>query len=134
MLTLSFFIGFPLTFIVCYNIDLIMSLFISSENITAYSLSIDYAYYNFLSLFFLYASFVFQGFYTGIEKTKIHMKATLSSNIVNLYLNFGLIFGTDKIIENLDKTSVSFPSKRFLLPLFNEGPTFVPITALLLLD
>ena len=47
MLTLSFFIGFPLTFIVCYNIDLIMSLFISSENITAYSLSIDYAYYNF---------------------------------------------------------------------------------------
>ena len=110
MLTLSFFIGFPLTYIVCYNIDLIMSLFISSENITTYSLSIDYAYYNFLSLFFLYASFVFQGFYTGIEKTKIHMKATLSSNIVNLYLNFGLIFGTDKIIENLDKTSFSFLS------------------------
>ena len=68
---------------------------LSKSNIDAFKLSIDYAYYNFLSLFFLYASFVFQGFYTGIEKTKIHMKAVIASNILNLYLNVGLIFGTE---------------------------------------
>jgi len=121
MLTLSFFIGLPLTFLVCYNIDLIMSLFISKvNNVEAFSLSVDYAYYNFLSLFFLYASFVFQGFYTGIEKTKIHMKATLSSNIVNLYLNFGLIFGTDKIVENLDGTMFSILSNLWSFYYFPE--------------
>ena len=80
MLFLSFVIGVPITIIACCYIDSIMSLFISkTNNIKAFNLSIDYAYYNFLSLFFLYASFVFQGFFTGIEKTKIHMKATLSS-------------------------------------------------------
>lgn len=112
MLFLSLLIGVPITFIICYYIDTIMALFISKvNNLEAFNLSVDYAYYNFLSLFFLYASFVFQGFYTGIEKTKIHMKATLSSNLINLYLNFGLIFGTDKIVENLDGTVFSFLSK-----------------------
>ncbi len=98
-----------------------MALFISKvNNVEAFSLSVDYAYYNFLSLFFLYASFVFQGFYTGIEKTKIHMKATLSSNIVNLYLNFGLIFGTDKIVENLDGTMFSILSNLWSFYYFPE--------------
>ncbi len=120
MLCLSFFIGIPITFIICFYIDVIISLFISKSNIDAFKLSIDYAYYNFLSLFFLYASFVFQGFYTGIEKTKIHMKATLSSNAVNLYLNFGLIFGTDRIIENLDGTAFSFLSKLWTFYYFPE--------------
>ena len=108
MLLLSFVIGIPITIITCCYIDSIMSLFISkTNNIKAFNLSIDYAYYNFLSLFFLYASFVFQGFFTGIEKTKIHMKATLSSNIVNVYLNCGLIFGSDIIASNLDGTIFS---------------------------
>jgi len=108
MLFLSLLIGVPITFLTCSYIDTIMSLFIDkTNNLKAFNLSVDYAYYNFLSLFFLYASFVFQGFYTGVEKTKIHMKATLSSNLVNLYLNFGLIFGTDKIIENLNGTIFS---------------------------
>jgi putative MATE family efflux protein len=121
MLFLSLLIGVPVTFIICYYIDTIMSLFISkTNNIKAFNLSLDYAYYNFLSLFFLYASFVFQGFYTGIEKTKIHMKATLSSNIVNLYLNFGLIFGTDRIIENLDGTAFAFLSKLWTFYYFPE--------------
>ena len=121
MLFLSMLIGIPVTFITCFYIDTIMALFISKvNNVEAFNLSVDYAYYNFLSLFFLYASFVFQGFYTGIEKTKIHMKATLSSNLVNLYLNFGLIFGTDKIIENLDGTAFSFLSNLWTFYHFPE--------------
>jgi len=121
MLFLSLLISVPITFIICYYIDTIMALFISkANNLEAFNLSVDYAYYNFLSLFFLYASFVFQGFYTGIEKTKIHMKATLSSNLINLYLNFGLIFGTDKIVENLDGTVFSFLSKLWTFYHFPE--------------
>ena len=42
----------------------------------------------------MYINFIFQGFYTGIEKTKVHMKATISSCLINLYLNIGFIYGT----------------------------------------
>jgi len=108
MLFLALLIGVPITLITSLYVDSIMALFINKvNNVETFNLSVDYAYYNFLSLFFLYASFVFQGFYTGIEKTKIHMKATLSSNIINLYLNFGLIYGTDRIVESLDGTALS---------------------------
>ncbi|MBT5339475.1 MAG: MATE family efflux transporter [Candidatus Marinimicrobia bacterium] len=55
---------------------------------------IIYAEIVFLSLFFSSIGFVFQGFFTGIEEPKIHMKATISSNVLNIYLNAGLIFGT----------------------------------------
>ena len=111
MLLLSFVIGVPITIIACCYIDSIMSLFISkTNNIKAFNLSIDYAYYNFLSLFFLYASFVFQGFFTGIEKTKIHMKVVIASNLLNFYLNAGLIFGSNQIEEFLSPTIFSFLS------------------------
>ena len=121
MLLLSFLIGIPVTIIICNYIDLIISLFINkTDNIETFNLSIDYAFYNFLSLFFLYASFVFQGFFTGIEETKIHMKATLSSNFVNLYLNCGLIFGTERIINNLDGTIFSIFSNLWSFYYFPE--------------
>ena len=42
-------------------------------------------------------SFVFQGFFTGIEKTKIHMKVTIVSNVLNVYLNAGFIYGSSGI-------------------------------------
>jgi len=60
-------------------------------------LCIEYSKYIFLSIYFIYSSFVFQGFYTGIEETKIHMKVVVVSNLINLYLNVGLIFGSDQI-------------------------------------
>ena len=56
----------------------------------------------------MYGAFIFQGFYTGIEKTKLHMKVVLSSNIINVYLNIGLIFGTEKIIETLSGSPFNF--------------------------
>ena len=59
------------------------------------------------SIYFSVSAFVFQGFYTGVEKTKVHMKAVLASNILNIYLNVGLIFGTDTIIKNLEGTYFS---------------------------
>ena len=121
MLFLSFLIGVPITLIACNYIDFIISLFINkNDNLNTFNLSIDYAYFNFLSLFFLYASFVFQGFFTGVEKTKIHMKATLSSNIVNVYLNFGLIFGSEAIVKKLDGTVFSIFSNLWTFYNFPE--------------
>ena len=51
----------------------------------------------FLSVYFSVSAFVFQGFYTGIEKTKILMYTTIISNLTNIYLNAALIYGNEKI-------------------------------------
>ena len=49
------------------------------------------------SIYFSVSAFVFQGFYTGIEKTKILMYVTIISNILNIYLNAALIYGYKNI-------------------------------------
>ena len=64
------------------------------NDIKATSLAIEYSSIIFLGLLFSAYSFVFQGFYTGVEKTKIHMRVSITSNIVNVYLNAGLIYGS----------------------------------------
>ena len=65
------------------------------NDIKATSLAIEYSSIIFLGLLFSAYSFVFQGFYTGVEKTKIHMRVSITSNIVNVYLNAGLIYGSE---------------------------------------
>ncbi len=103
-----FFIGIPLTYFCYSNTIQIMSFFLTDEQ--TLSLCIEYSLYIFLSIYFIYANFVFQGFYTGIEKTKIHMKVVIASNLLNLYLNVGLIFGSNQIEEFLSPTIFSFLS------------------------
>ena len=51
---------------------------------------------------------MFQGFYTGIEKTKVHLSVTITSNIINAYLNAGFIYGKDKIGYLLGNQTNSF--------------------------
>ena len=101
----ALFIGIPITFICYYFTTPIISFFIKDPD-TLWQ-CIDYATFNFLGVYFIYGSFIFQGFYTGIEKTKVHMKVVVTSNILNIYLNFGLIFGTDAIIQTLQGTPLS---------------------------
>ena len=60
-------------------------------------LAISYFSISSIGLFFSSLSFVFQGFYTGIEKTKVHLSVTITSNIINAYLNVGLIYGKNTI-------------------------------------
>ncbi len=67
------------------------------EDPVATPMAIDYTTIIFISLFFSGYSFVFQGFFTGIEKTKVHMRVTITSNVLNVYLNAGLIYGTAEI-------------------------------------
>lgn len=57
----------------------------------------NYIHIGFYGVFFVLISFAFQGFYTGVEQTKIHMKVTIISNIINVYLNAGLIYGTEGV-------------------------------------
>ena len=78
----------------------------------ATSLTIEYSSIIFLGLLFSAYSFVFQGFYTGVEKTKIHMRVSITSNIVNVYLNAGLIYGSEgvKIFFSENVPSLTFLS------------------------
>ena len=72
-------------------------------------LTVDYVSILFIGLVFSSYSFVFQGFFTGIEKTKVHMKVTITSNILNVYLNAGFIYGSSEVrvffVEHLPSLS-----------------------------
>ena len=74
---------------------LIIPLFIT-DSITA-PIAISYFSISSIGILFNALSFVFQGFYTGIEKTKIHLNVTITSNIINAYLNAGFIYGKAKL-------------------------------------
>jgi putative MATE family efflux protein len=67
------------------------------NDIKATPLTVEYSSIVFLGLLFTAYSFVFQGFYTGVEKTKIHMRVSITSNVINVYLNAGLIYGSEGV-------------------------------------
>ena len=85
------------------------------QDITATRLAIDYTAIVFISLLFSAYSFVFQGFFTGVEKTKVHMNVTITSNAINVYLNAGLIYGSDGVTQFFADT---IPSLFFLSKLW----------------
>ena len=61
-----------------------------------------------IGIFFNALSFVFQGFYTGIEKTKIHLNVTILSNVINAYFNAGLIYGKQGLVNVLGLEKIYF--------------------------
>jgi len=81
------------------------------QDAIATPLAVDYTSIVFISLLFSAYSFVFQGFFTGVEKTKIHMTVTISSNALNVYLNAGLIYGSEGVARFFAET---IPSLSFL--------------------
>ena len=101
--------AFPVTFLGWSFSEKIVPLFL--EDSITISLAIDYTSIAFIGLFFSVYSFVFVGFYTGIEKTRTHMTVTVLSNFINLYLNAALIYGSEGI-ELFFKESV--PTLSFL--------------------
>ena len=84
--------------LVCWFFGFVIIPFFVVDEITT-PLAISYFSISSLGLFFNAISFVFQGFFTGIEKTKVHLSVTISSNIINVYLNIGLIYGKNLISE-----------------------------------
>ena len=94
-LIMATFFGLPISFFGWVWAKDIVPFFINDP--VATELAIDYTSIAFISLLFSVYSFVFVGFYTGIEKTKLHMTVTITSNIINLYLNAALIYGSGGI-------------------------------------
>ena len=86
---------------------LVIPLFI--DDILTTPIAVSYFSISSIGIFFNALSFVFQGFYTGIEKTKIHLNVTITSNVINAYLNAGLIYGKQGLVNvlGLEKTSFS---------------------------
>ena len=84
---------------------LVIPLFI--DDVLTTPIAVSYFSISSIGIFFNALSFVFQGFYTGIEKTKIHLNVTIASNVINAYLNAGLIYGKQGLVNvlGLEKTS-----------------------------
>ena len=68
----------------------------------------EYIRIGFFSVIFVLISFAFQGFYTSIGNTKIHMIITILSNLLNVYLNAALIFGSTNIMEYFHNTDMTY--------------------------
>ena len=77
----------------------------------------DYLFVGFFSILFVLTSFAFQGFYAGVEETRVHMVVTISSNILNVYLNAGFIYGSEHITQYF--TNLGIP---WLAGLWNWAP------------
>ncbi|MDP6133105.1 MAG: MATE family efflux transporter, partial [Candidatus Marinimicrobia bacterium] len=88
-------IAIPATLFGTYYAHEIAELFL--DDLLVISQCANYIHIGFYGVFFVLAAFAFQGFYTGVEETKIHMKVTIVSNIINVYLNAGLIYGSEGI-------------------------------------
>lgn len=69
-------------------------------------LAIDYAELTFLSVLPMMLSFAFQGFFNGIERTKVHLEVMATANVLNVYLNAGLIYGSDSFPAILADTPI----------------------------
>ena len=71
--------------------------------------TIEYAKYLSIGILPFYLAAIFQGFFTSIEKTSIHMKVMITANIINIYLNAGFIYGFE-IIDYFNNTNLSLIS------------------------
>jgi len=98
-------IAIPATLLGTYYSHEIADIFL--DDLLVISQCTKYIYIGFYGVFFVLSAFAFQGFYTGIEETKIHMKVTIVSNIINVYLNAGLIYGSEGLKIYFEK--LGFP-------------------------
>jgi putative MATE family efflux protein len=64
-------------------------------------LALVYTQWSFVGAACITIGYAFQGFYNGVERTRIHMEVTIVSNILNIYLDAGLIFGNARLTEML---------------------------------
>jgi len=95
--------GLPISILGYLFADRIVPLFLNDPEVI--KLCIDYASVVSLSALCTIMGFVGQGFFTGIERTRIHMNVTRASNVLNVYLNAGLIYGREGIQSALSSVS-----------------------------
>ena len=97
---LCFLVMLPISFICYFFSSFIVSFFLNDPKV----ISICASYFSIVSfsIYFSVSAFIFQGFYTGIEKTKVLMYVTIISNLLNIYLNAAFIYGYEKIVVFFD--------------------------------
>jgi len=105
-LLLTLLIMLPISFLGFKTVSVFVPFFINDPEVTP--LCIEYTSIAYISIIFSSIGFVFQGFFTGIEKTKIHMKVTVSANLINVYLNAGFIYGTRGLQDFLDSNHLGW--------------------------
>jgi putative MATE family efflux protein len=110
---LAFIIGIPVSILCFYSSEKLVSIFISDPLVIHYC--IDYTQFCFLGLYTTLTCFVFMGFFTGIEKPKLHMNVTIISNIINIYLNAGFIYGSTNIKNYFQSFESPIFSKLWIL-------------------
>ena len=89
----------------CLGLPILFCGYIYCEKIIQYLLNdsliisecVKYTSIQFLGILFPIMCFIFKGYYTGIQQTSLYLKVVISANIINIYLNFGFIFGTSKL-------------------------------------
>jgi len=113
-LFMAFIYGIPASFIGYRLAGKFVPFFLSGP--TA-DLCIDYTEMAFLSVSVTSLAFIFQGFYAGVEKTKIHMQVSITSNIINVYLNAGLIYGLGGLTTFFESVNLGW-----LIPLWSWFP------------
>ena len=69
-------------------------------------LAIVYTQWSFVGAACITIGYAFQGFYNGVERMRIHMEVTIVSNLLNIYLDAGLIFGNARLTEMLASSPV----------------------------
>ena len=94
---LALFSTIPFTIIGLVYVKEIANFFLEDAAVILYCT--DYLYIGYFSLIFVVISFAFQGFYAGVEHMRVHMLVTITSNILNIYLNAGFIYGSDHITQ-----------------------------------
>ena len=104
--------GLPLSYLCWLFSPKIVSFYINHPNSTP--LAIQYIEVLFAGFLFSAYSIVFQGFFTGIEKTKVHLVVTLLSNLLNIYLNAALIYGSAGIVLFFEKKAPGLIFMTFL--------------------
>lgn len=69
----------------------LLSVIVDSDNILKSSK--DYIQYRIWGIFFAHTNFLFRAFYVGISRTKVITYTTLIMVVVNVFLDYSLIFG-----------------------------------------
>ena len=85
------FLGTLLFSILYFFSDALLAWLIDSPNI--YEASLDYIKYRQFGIFFVCFNFLFRGLYVGISNTKVITYSTIIMAIVNILLDYCLIFG-----------------------------------------
>jgi len=63
------------------------------------AVGVEYSTYRFWGLFGMVMTLVMKGFFDGLGRTKVHMVAAIVMNVVNIILNYSLIFGVGPFPE-----------------------------------